>query len=239
MDWDEDKDVPNLYLSALASGVLDILKEYEILVVTTETRVLSLDPGLVQDETTGYVPLSSLIAIFDPWQAPLASIANLVDTLSTTSTSSTSWTPAKLMEEVYIGTQTGHPKLQSIYQALLKRLHQLFLVHLQAFLLHGLAQVESTPICPVLGLDTGVDPLSPRHRVYRLNEDLLPDSVGRGTRESILYVGRVAATLKREGRDLPDELLAGLREGIGKVGNLAEGSTLGDIVQQARAEVGE
>jgi gamma-tubulin complex component 4 len=232
---DEAQTVPDVYLSTLAAGVLDVLKEYEILVVTTETKVLSFNPGLVQDESTGYVPLSSLIAIFDPWQTPLASLSSLITSLS----NKQRWTPAMLMEEVYAQTQTGHPKLQSIYESLLTRLFQQFLLHLQTFMLHGLAGVESDRTTLSLGLDMGADALSPSHRVYRLNEELLPGSVGRGTRESILYVGRVAATLKREGKGLPDEVLGGIREGIGNVRSLEEGGGLSQVVQQARAEVGE
>jgi gamma-tubulin complex component 4 len=231
-------DVPDVYLSTLASGVLDILNEYEILVVTTESRVLALDPALVQDDQTGYVPLSSLIATFDPWQAPLASLSQLVHKLSSP-ISNSRWTPGKVMEELYDRTQNGHPKIRSIYEKLLSHLYKLFLIHLQSFLLYGLSEDISTPTAPVIGLDTGSDPLSPRHRVYRLNDDLIPRSVVRGTRESILYVGRVSATLRREGRALPEEVLGTLRDEFGKLSKLEEDKGLDSVIRMARAEVGE
>jgi hypothetical protein len=75
--------------------------------------------------------------------------------------------------------------------------------------------------------------------VYRLNADLIPPDIGPRTRESILYVGRVAATLKREGRTLPVGLLAGLREEIMAVKDLEEGGELDRAVSRVRAEVGE
>ena len=72
--------------------MLDILKEYELLIVGVETDILRLDEGLVQDGM-GYVPLSILLAKFAPWQAPLEALASLVKTLS-----GAEWTPGRILD---------------------------------------------------------------------------------------------------------------------------------------------
>lgn len=221
------------YLSTLAGSLLDALGDYEILIVTTEARVLAVDPALVQDQQ-GYVPLSSLIATFSPWQAPMAALANLVNTLSNEKP-----TPGRLLDLMDGLSQTGDPTLERIFTKMLDGLRHLFLIHLVVFLLHGLAPIASSPTTPSIALDIGPDPLSPQHRVYALNEDLFASSIRGVTRESILYVGRVAATLRREGRSLPKSLVDGLRGEVLAVKGLVEGGGLDRAVQQTRAEVGE
>ncbi|KAK8849538.1 hypothetical protein IAR55_004873 [Kwoniella newhampshirensis] len=241
---EEDEEVvPNQYLSTLAASVLDVLKGYDLLIVETEAKVLSFDPVLVQDQQ-GYVPLSSLVATFDKWQAPLASLAQMVDQLSSSRPSSSSsfssgWTPGQCIDLVDERTQTGNPFLAQIFTTIASSLRHLFLTHLVSFLLYGLASTESTPTSPSLALDIGPDPLSPQYRIYALNEDMLPASVRGKTKESLLYVGRVAATLRREGRNLPKGLLDGLREEIMRVSGMEDGDGLDEAVQRARAEIGE
>jgi gamma-tubulin complex component 4 len=221
------------YLSTLAGSVLDALSGYEVLIVTTEARILSVDRALVQDHQ-GYVPLSSLVATFSSWQSPMAALASLVDNLS-----SGEWPAGRLLELVYDLTRTGNPKLEGIFTKLLEALQHLFLTHLVTFLLHGLAPTTSLPTSPSIALDIGPDPLSPQHRIYALNDSLIPPSIRGGTRESILYVGRVAATLRREGRSLPTSLVDGLRENVMGVKGLDEGGGLNEAIQRTRAEVGE
>lgn len=216
----------DLYLSTLAGSVLDILREYEYLIVETEARVINSDVGLVQDEG-GYVPLSSLVATFSPWQAPLASLSSLITTLPRT--------PGQMIQHLTDLANNGNPRINAIYSSLLHAVHRLFLTHLIVFLLSGTAPSTSTPTSPAVGLDAGPDPLSPQYRIYKLNDDLFPPSIRADTRESILYVGRVTATLKREGRVLPKSLLDGLRDAILTSNNL----TLDDAIQRAREEVGE
>ncbi|ORY34876.1 Spc98 family-domain-containing protein [Naematelia encephala] len=220
----KEVDHGDIYLSTLAGALLDVLKEYEILVLSTEAKVLALDPVLVQDQQ-GYVPLSALVATFSTWQAPLASLTELILSLD-----SSPPTPGMLIHVLQQRVQTGNPTLATVYIQLLSTLTGLFLTHLAAFLLYGLT--------PSLGLDIGPDPLSPSHRVYRLDERLVPPSIRKGTQESILYVGRVAATLRREGRELPVGLVNDLRQEIMRVRSLEEGD-LDNAVQRARQEVGE
>lgn len=227
------------YFSTLVSGILAVLREYEILIVETETRILDTDPSLVQDGKN-HVPLSSLIATFDNWQPILAALEHLVNTISSPPISGeTSWTPGTLIHYLTSLCSTGNPRLKSIYTTLLQGLRQLFLTHLVAFMLFGLAPQISTSASPALGLDIGPDPLSPLHRVYELNLELIPPGMGARTRESMLYVGRVAATLKREGKGFPVGLIAGLREDIMGVEDLEEDGGLEVAVKRARAEVGE
>jgi gamma-tubulin complex component 4 len=73
--------------------------------------------------------------------------------------------------------------------------------------------------------------------VYTLNTDLFPESIASETRESILYVGRVAATLNREGRSLPKTMVDELRKVIMSAEELDDG--LERAIQRTREEVGE
>jgi hypothetical protein len=140
--------------------------------------------------------------------------------------------PGELMQHLAECAATGHPFLRRVFGTLLAALWALFLQHLVIFLLDGVAPDESTPAAPALGLDAGADP---PHRAYRLDNTLLPASVGASTRESILYVGRVAATLKREGKALPRSLVDKARRDV--LASDVEG--LDAAVQRSRAEVGE
>ncbi|ODN78453.1 hypothetical protein L202_04088 [Cryptococcus amylolentus CBS 6039] len=227
---------PDQYLSTLAASTLEVLSEYDLLIVETEARILSFDGSLVQDQQ-GYVPLTSIVATFDKWIAPIASLKRMVDQLS--STEYGDWTPGRIIDLVHEKTQTGNPFLKAIFTSLSNSLRHVFLTHLVSFILYGIAPTLSTPTSPAIGLDIGADPLSPQHRAFALNEELLPSSMQGKTKESILYVGRVAATLKREGRSLPKQLVSGLREHIMSVKWLEEGEDLGEAIEKARAEVGE
>ena len=230
--------IPDQYLTTLAGGILKVLREYEMLVVETEARILSFDPALVQDQQ-GYVPLSSLVATFSSWQAPMSSLTDLINTLSHPVPSSSNWTPGTILQLIYDLAQTGNPQLETIFTSLLTGLRTVFLTHLVTFLLYGHAPTKFTPTSPAIALDEKPDPFSPKHRVYILNEDLLPSSIGKGTRESLLYVGRVAATLRREGRELPKSMVNDLREEIQGVQGLEDGGGLDQAISRARAEVGE
>ena len=194
-----------VYKSVLGAGLLDILSEYETLIVELESQVLDLDPGIVQDDL-GYVPLSLLMTTFQPWTVPFSSLFDLVTTLKP------NVNPGELLDILSERVDTGHPDLQRIYQMLSSRLEKVWISHLIIFILYGHVPPESSSLQPAMGIDQGSDPLSPRYRVYSLDDRLLPRSVERGTRESILYVGRVIATLKREGREVPRSVIDPLRE---------------------------
>jgi hypothetical protein len=224
-------DVPDTYISTLAGSILDVLREYELLLVQVETDILNLDEGLAQDEL-GYVPLSILLAKFSVWQGPLAGLKNLVDTLS-----QSSWTPGQLLDHLIGLADNGNSRLSEMYRTLYDSLLRLFLTHTVMFLLNGIAPTTSTPTSPSIAIDAGTDPLSPQHRIYTLNTDLFPASIAGETRESVLYVGRVAATLKREGRSLPKTMVDELRRVIMSVAGLDD--ELERAIQRTREEVGE
>lgn len=226
-----------VYMSTLVAGVLDLLREYELLLVETEARVLAIDTELVQDGRS-YVPLSTLVAVFDGWQPVLASLSEMVDTLSEPYSPDGRWTPGLLIHYVSARCQTGNPRLYHIYSTLLSGLRNLFLTNLVAFILFGVAPSSSNPTSPAIGINAGPDPLNPRHRLYKLNDDLIPPSINGRTRESILYIGRVAATLKREGRSLPAGVMASVREEVMAVNDL-EGDGPDGAISRARAEIGE
>lgn len=219
------------YVAVLAGAVRGVLGEYEALLVDTEALVLARNPGTVQpgsspEDGQGYVPLSLVLATFDAWHAPMAALSALVSYVSTPRS------PGELMQHLSEARATGNPALRAVFSRLLQRLWDLWLTHLVVFLLDGVAADASTPAAPALGLDAGADP---PHRLYRLNADLLPRSVGAPTRESILYVGRVAATLKREGRALPRTLVEKTRRDV----LASKPEELDAAVQRARADVGE
>ena len=222
----------DIYLSTLASGILDSLKSYEALIVDIETKILSLDGSLVQDER-GHVPLSSLVASFSAWSAPLHSLQALIAEFEPRSPA-----PGELIQLIHNRAECGNPFLQTMYSGLLDSLTRLFLTHLQTYLLFGIAPAASTPTAPAIAIDTGPDPMSPRHRMYVLNDALIPRCIGSHTRESLLYVGRVAATLKREGKEIPRSVLSDLRQEIAKV-KLDEGGSMDRAMAVARRDVGE
>ncbi|WVQ66333.1 uncharacterized protein L199_004512 [Kwoniella botswanensis] len=234
-----EDDLPNQYLTTLASSILSILREYEVLIVEIESKILSLDPTLVQDgEDKGYVPLSNLVANFDKWKIPLSSLSTLVDELSTST-----HTPGKLIDLIESEGKTGNPRLSRIDLDISSALHNLFLVHLISFLLYGITTSSNnkinTSMIDSIGIDAGSDPSSPKYRIYALNDHLIPSSMDRKTKESILYIGRVSATLKRENRSLPKTLIDGIKDEIMGVQGLDELSGFDEAIQRARADIGE
>ena len=227
-----------MYLATVASTVQEALKEYMDLIIRTESRVISHDSALVQNDQ-GFVPLSSLVAVFAHWQAPMAALEDLVQTLCSPPDSNDYdfWTPGMVIDLVAERAQTGYSHIASIFTSIDTALHSLWLTHLTSFLLFGAALLPSkiTPTSPSLALDMGPDPLSPRHRSYELDPTMIPSDISHRTRESILYTGRVAATLQREGRQLPKLLIAGLRE---ELLSCSKGD-LAKVVDRARLDIGE
>jgi len=231
----------DVYLSALAHGITTVLGGYEAAIVELETKVLEMDEGVVQD-LQGHVPLSIIVATFSPWFAPLHSLSDLVDVLSRDSP-----TPGQLMEMLGELSDTGNPELERIYGRLLTTLESLFVTHLTTFVLFGQAPTTTSRAMPAFALDVGPDALSPRHRTYALNGDLLPRSIGAKSRESMLYVGRVSATLRREGRELPRSMVDALRKAFDGVVVLDDEAGvrsrglegLDEAIGMARREVGE
>lgn len=217
-----DLNGPGQYIAVLAGAVNDVLDGYTSLLVDTEARVLARDEGVVQPG--GFVPLSLLVATFDEWQAPMAALADLITRLDRN--------PGALMQHLFESSASGHPTLQRVFTEVLGATWRLFLSHLVVFLLDGVAPDTSTPSAPAVGLDAGADP---PHRLYRLDESLIPPSVHASTRESILYVGRVAATLKREGRALPRSVTDPARRLVLS----APFDGLDSAIQKTRAQVGE
>lgn len=228
---DAESDAPGVYLVALANGVLQLLADYEGLVVEAEAKVLSMDTRLVQDDC-GYVPLSNLVAEFDGWQAPLASLEELIRRLSDPG----SRAAGNVIDLVRRSMDTGHPEIKRMFAQLLRKVEALWLTHLSAFLLFGVAPPSSTPNAPAIGIDAGSDPLSPQHRSYVLNDQMLPSCVTVPTRESISYVGRVSATLRQEGKGLPKHVIAELGAKLLSAG-LEDG--LQRTIDEARGTVGE
>lgn len=224
---------PSQYLSTLAGSVMDVLTEWDTLIVELESRILSLDPELVQDQL-GHVPLTSLWAMVSPWQAPLNELSDLMRKLESTR----NLTPGSLIQLVEERSHSGHPKIREIFESMSASPINLFLTHVCTFILDGITSTSSNPILPCLGLDKGPDPVSPKHRLYALNADLCPPGLSGSTKESILYVGRVAATLRSKDTALPKTTTRDLRQAVMSVKSLTD-ETLDKAISRTRSEVGE
>lgn len=228
---DAEGTAPGVYVVALAEGMLQLLAGYETLVVEAEARILAMDTRLVQDDN-GYVPLSTLVAEFDGWQTPLAFLEDLIRRLSEPGSRAAGY----IVDLIRQSMNTGHPEIKRMCGQLLKKVEALWLKHLSAFLLFGVAPSSSTPNAPAIGIDAGSDPLSPQHRAYTINDEMLPSCLTASTRESILYVGRVSATLRREGKGLPKQIIAELGAKLMSAG-LEDG--LKKAIDETRGIVGE
>ncbi|WWC73574.1 uncharacterized protein I206_107546 [Kwoniella pini CBS 10737] len=230
---------PNQYITNLAGSIIKILNQYEILIIEIESKILSLNPVLVQDNQ-GYVPLSSLIATFEIWKIPLESLLDLINQISE---SNNSMDPGKLIDLIEEKRNTGNSQLYEIYTKIYKSLIDLFLIHLISFVLYGITtspeDTSKSILAQSLGLDIGADVSSPKYRIYQLDKRFIPSSIDKRTQESILYIGRVSATLKRHNKSLPKFLIDQIREEIVSVKGLDELNGFSDVIFRARGEVGE
>jgi len=66
----------------------------------------------------------------------------------------------------------------------------------------------------------------------------MPDVIGKEVRESVLWVGRAVAVVKREGRELPREMRARLERVVRGVW-IEEEREFKEAVERVRGEVGE
>ena len=163
------------YVSALCATLNQMLKnEYEALVVETEAKVLKRDSSLVASGS--FVPLSSLRAIFAEWDAPLASLDTLVDELQTQE----HWRPGPLIDLLLTRSRTGIHRVSTIYARLAEAVQRVWIVQLQALLIHGTLSPN--------------DPIADKN--YVLTDGSVPSCVSVQSRDSITYVGRAIGTVK-------------------------------------------
>lgn len=163
------------YLCALSAALGRILKdEYESLVITTEEKVLSRDATLVGSGS--FVPLSSVRAIFAPWDAPFASLVSLMDELE----GQTDWQPGPLIDLLITRSKTGVHRVASILFKLSIAVQHVWRTQLAAFVVHGSVSAS--------------DPLATDN--YVLLEGSMPSCVSPQAVDSIAYVGRAIGTVK-------------------------------------------
>ena len=163
------------YVSALCATLNQMLKdEYEVLVVQSEAKVLKRDSSLVASGS--FVPLSSLRAIFAEWDAPLASLDTLVDELQTQE----HWRPGPLIDLLLTRSRTGIHRVSTIYARLAEAVQRVWIVQLQALLIHGTLSPN--------------DPIADKN--YVLTDGSVPSCVSVQSRDSITYVGRAIGTVK-------------------------------------------
>ena len=222
-----------------------MLEEYQSVLVWTEERVLIGDEGFV-GEVEGFVPLATLLATFASWHATMASLSSLVDALQAgpqspnpssqpSSKASSSqpipiWPPGPLITLLHNQHLTSYSNLSTIYLHLSHAVQLTFLSQLLVFLLHGLP-------CS-LAYDSGPDPFALHRRTYALRDGAMPDVIGKEVRESVLWVGRAVAVVRREGRELPREMRARLERVVRGVW-IEEEREFKEAVERVRGEVGE
>lgn len=191
------------YLSSLCAAIDLILGEYETLVVEIEARVLRRDDAMVASGS--FVPLSSLKAVFAPWDAPFAALASLADQLESGGANPASrWTPGPLIDLLIQRSNTGVERISSIMAALALAVQKVWRIHLIAYFVHGSLAAQ--------------DPFA-LSNPHRLNHSSMPTFVSTQTRESIAYVGRAVATVKaaRGHKQLPRTLAVMHTKMLGRV----------------------
>jgi hypothetical protein len=163
------------YVCALCVTLNQILKnDYESVVVDTEARILNRDPILVASGS--FVPLSSILATFAEWDAPLASLTCLVEELE----ARTSWPPGPLIDLLSTRSRTGVHRIANIISRLSVAVQRVWRTQLMALLVHG-----SLSSC---------DPLASED--FSLLEGSMPACVSMQSRDSIAYIGRAVGTVK-------------------------------------------
>jgi gamma-tubulin complex component 4 len=178
---------PSRYICALCVTLNQILKaEYENLVVDTEARVLKRDASLVASGS--FVPLSSILATFAEWDAPLAALTCLVEELE----AQQHWDPGPLIDMLMTRSRTGIHRISDINSRLSVAVQRVWRTQLMALLVHG-------TLSPV-------DPLA--SAAFTLLEGSMPSCVSSQTRDSIAYIGRAIGTVKaaRWQKQLPRSL---------------------------------
>jgi gamma-tubulin complex component 4 len=250
---------PSQYLATLCSTLIGgILREYEDLIVSTEMRILKSDASFVAEGS--FVPLSTLLATFNPWMAPMASLVSLVDILqagppssstsptspASSSTTTPDWPPGPLIDLLHSRSQIGYTHISRIYTLLSISVQRTWISHLLLFLIHGQTPSPSAPssanplpsLPESLSIDVGPDPSSSRRRLYKLREGSMPLFVSEATRESILYVGRAVAMSKREGREIDRGIKERMSEWVREVLPMDHRAFEG-VIDRVRGEVGE
>lgn len=167
---------PSLYICAFCAKLNEILKdEYESLIVDTESKILCKDASYVGQGS--FVPLSSIRAVFSQWDSPLAALESLMMHLE----ESPSWSPGSLIDLLLARAETGIYRVSSLMTSLAEAVQRIWRAQLQAFLVHGVLSPN--------------DPLASED--YVLYDSAVPACVSPVSRESIMYIGRAIATVKR------------------------------------------
>lgn len=233
------------YLTGMCTRLRSVLDEYQELILFTEQRMLAEDDGFC-GEDAGFIPLSTLLATYAAWQTKMAALENLVDTLqrgpsgpvpvqpSSKPSSSTPpvplWPPGPLITLLHTLHFESETSLAKTYLQLSHAVQLPFLSQLLVFLLYGQP-------CS-LAYDAGADPLATHRRTYALREGAIPDVIGGQVRESMLWVGRAVAVVRKEGRELPPDVKTRLEGEVRSVW-VEDEANFKAVVEQVRAEVGD
>ncbi|KAH7338776.1 Spc98 family-domain-containing protein [Rhizoctonia solani] len=169
------------YMSSLCAALIEILTEYEDLVVETEARILKRDSDLVANATV--VPLSAVKATFSIWDVQFTALCLLVDQLEggPPGLDGVRWPPGPLIDLLLQRAKTGVQRVAHVTNRLALAVQRVWRSHLLAFLVHGI-------------LDAA-DPLARVADGYKLNPECIPMCVTPQTREAIAYVGRAVAVV--------------------------------------------
>ncbi|KAJ7597470.1 Spc98 family-domain-containing protein [Mycena floridula] len=163
------------YICALCSKLNHILRdEYETLVVDTEAKVLKRDSNLVASGS--FVPLSSIRAVMEGWDAPLTALVILMDEIE----AHDEWKPGPLIDLLTSRSNTGVHRIADIFSQLSHAVQRVWRTQLTAFVVHGSLSVT--------------EPLATAE--YVLLEGSMPSCVSGQSRDSIAYIGRAISTVK-------------------------------------------
>ncbi|KZV99286.1 hypothetical protein EXIGLDRAFT_640750 [Exidia glandulosa HHB12029] len=169
------------YVAALCRTLSDLLEnEYDALIVDVEARVLQRDSSMVASGS--FVPLSTVMATFSKWSAPLATLNTLFDALEKDTAPATNplWYPGPLLDLLLERAQTGVHLTASIYVRLADSVQRVWKAQLACFVIHGLPEQFADP---------------EKHLPYPTS---IPSCVSEDAADSIAYVGRAIAVVKRQ-----------------------------------------
>lgn len=213
------------YLSSMCAAIRVVLREYESLVIQTESRIIRRDDEMVASGS--FVPLATLKAVFAEWDAPMASLYALVVHIQATDPAQIQ--PGRLIDLLLERAGSGVARLGSIMSSLAIAVQNVWRMHLVAYLIHG-SLAPQTPFAFM--------------KPHRLNMDVIPHCVSSETRESIVYIGRAVMTvqavshLSRQQQQLPRTLALSHAKMLSQV-LPQDGREFNVVISRIRANISE
>lgn len=187
-------------MDVLCASIQDILHGYEGVIIDTERKVITKDDHLVGSRSM--VPISRLVAIFSPWEAPLSELDTLVKVLQGKIENSTLFSAKWLMEYLRTRMTTGVDTVAECMKRLYRAVEMLFLRRVTSWVVYGvLPNTESD------GFFISEVKSSNKRAEFSLDDEMIPSSISRHVASSTLYIGRAHATVKQAiEKTVPEEM---------------------------------